>query len=95
MSAAISTARLGITGVNTHPLHAATLRIAGAQDGAGRQHGPTAPGAPTAAGGRLGDRAATACWAHAAYPAEVPTDLLSVAVATFDWPLTLPPSSRS
>jgi hypothetical protein len=67
MSAAVPTARLGIAGVNTRPLHAATLRIAGAQDGASRQHGPTAPGAPTAAGSRLGDRAAAACWAHAAY----------------------------
>ena len=67
MSAAAPTARVGIAGVNTRPLHAATLRIA-AQDGASRPHGSTAPAsAPAAAGSRLGDRAATACWAYAAY----------------------------
>jgi hypothetical protein len=65
MSAAVRSARLGIAGVNTRPLHAATLRIT--QDGRGRQHGSTTLGGPPAAGGRLGDRAAITCWAHAAY----------------------------
>jgi hypothetical protein len=67
MSPVTRTARVGIAGVNTRPLHAATLRISGAQDGSDQQHRSTALGEPTTAGARLGDRAAAACWAHAAY----------------------------
>jgi hypothetical protein len=60
MSPATPSARVGIAGVNTRPLHAATLRISGDPDGSDQQPGTTA-------GARLGDRAAAACWAHAAY----------------------------
>ena len=67
MSTGISTAHVGIAGVNTRQLHTATLRIAGAQNGADQQCGSTALGASIVGGARLGDRAAAGCWTHAAY----------------------------
>lgn len=61
-------ASLGITGVNTHPLHTATLGIAGNWGSALRPHlQHITARSPVATSTRLGDRAASACWAHASY----------------------------
>lgn len=61
-------ATLGIAGVNTRPLHAATVGIAGNWGSGLRPHIQQLPTAPkVAAGARLGDQAANACWRHASY----------------------------
>jgi hypothetical protein len=61
-------AMLGIAGVNTHPLHAATLGIAGNWGSTLRPHLQHITAlSPLASSTRLGDRAARACWARACY----------------------------
>jgi hypothetical protein len=61
-------ASVGIAGVNTRPLHAATLAIAGNWGSALRPHLERITSTPPAAtGGRLGDRASRACWDRACY----------------------------
>ena len=67
MSRAIP-ASVGIAGVNTRPLHAATLGIAGNWGSTLRPHlEQITIQPPSAAGTRLGDRAARTCWAYACY----------------------------
>jgi hypothetical protein len=67
MSSVIA-ASVGIAGVNTRPLHAATLGIAGNWGSTLRPHLEQITAcAPLVNGTRLGDRAAKACWAHACY----------------------------
>jgi hypothetical protein len=59
---------LGIAGVNTRPLHAATLGIAGNWGSTLRPHlEDLTAHPPMLTSTRLGDRAARSCWAHAAY----------------------------
>ena len=68
MSHGTPVASVGIAGVNTHPLHAATLGIAGNWGSTLRphlEHITALP--PLAMSGRLGDLAARACWTHACY----------------------------
>jgi hypothetical protein len=61
-------AALGIAGVNTLPLHAATLGVAGNWGTSLLPHVESlAQRSPFMSGGRLGDRAAAACWARACY----------------------------
>jgi hypothetical protein len=61
-------ASVGIAGVNTHPLHAATLGIAGNWGSALRPHLERITSTPPGlTGSRLGDRASRACWARACY----------------------------
>ena len=68
MSHATPVASVGIAGVNTHPLHAATLGIAGNWGSTLRPHLEHITGrAPLAMSTRLGDLAARACWTHACY----------------------------
>src|SRR6202521_6160088 len=68
MSHATPVASVGIAGVNTHPLYAATLGIAGNWGSTLRPHLQHITAAsPVATSTRLGDRAASACWAHACY----------------------------
>jgi hypothetical protein len=68
MSHATPLASVGIAGVNTHPLHAATLGIAGNW---GSTLGPhlehITAHSPLAMSARLGDLAASACWTRACY----------------------------
>jgi hypothetical protein len=65
---ALRPASLGIAGVNTRPLHAATLGIAGNWGSALRPHlERITSSSPMTTGSRLGDRASRACWAHACY----------------------------
>jgi hypothetical protein len=61
-------AMLGIAGVNTHPMHAATLGIAGNWGSTLRPHLQhiTTHSRPVSST-RLRDRAARACWARACY----------------------------
>ena len=68
MSALVGTACLGIAGVNTRPLHAATLGIAGNWGSTLRPHLDQIACADTGPIGlRLGDQAAVACWSRASY----------------------------
>ena len=61
-------ATLGIAGVNTRPLHAATVGIAGNWCSGLRPHIEQLTTAPKmVAGTRLGDQAAKACWRHASF----------------------------
>jgi hypothetical protein len=61
-------ATVGIAGVNTRPLRAATLGSAGNWGSTVRPHlEQITARPPLVAGRRLGDRAARSCWAHAAY----------------------------
>ena len=61
-------ATLGIAGVNTRPLHAATVGIAGNWgSGLRPQIEQLTTGPMLGAGTRLGDQAAKACWRHASY----------------------------
>jgi hypothetical protein len=61
-------ATLGIAGVNTRPLHAATLGIAGNWGSTLRPHVNRLTSAPIRpVNARLGDQAAEACWSHASY----------------------------
>jgi hypothetical protein len=64
----IVSATLGIAGVNTRPLHAATVGIAGNWGSSLRPHIEQFTTRPTLqASTRLGDQAAEACWRHASY----------------------------
>src|SRR5260370_15166667 len=68
MSRATPVASVGIAGVNTHPLHAATLGIAGNWGSTLRPHlEHITAHSPLAMSARLGDRAASACWTRACY----------------------------
>lgn len=68
MTYASRPASVGIAGVNTRPLHAATVGIAGNWGSALRPHlERMASSSPATTGSRLGDRASRACWAHACY----------------------------
>src|SRR5260370_25053849 len=68
MSRATPVASVGIAGVNTHPLHAATVGIAGNWGSTLRPHlEHITDRAPLAMSTRLGDLAARACWTHACY----------------------------
>jgi len=59
---------VGIAGVNTRPLHAATLGIAGNWGSTLRPHmEQIVSSSPVCTGDRLGDRAARVSWAHACY----------------------------
>ncbi|MDQ6672171.1 MAG: hypothetical protein M3069_15745 [Chloroflexota bacterium] len=61
-------ASVGIAGVNTHPLHAATLGIAGNWGSTLRPHlQHITSRSPLALSSRLGDQAARVCWSHACY----------------------------
>ncbi len=78
MSHATPLASVGIAGVNTHPLHAATLGIAGNWGSTLRPHlEHITAHSPLAMSARLGDLAARACWTHACYLLDY-TYLLSV-----------------
>jgi len=68
MSHATPLASVGIAGVNTHPLHAATLGIAGNWGSTLRSHlEHITAHSPLAMSARLGDLAASACWTRACY----------------------------
>jgi hypothetical protein len=68
VSHASPSASVGIAGVNTRPLHAATVGIAGNWGSTVRPHlERVTTSSPLARAARLGDRAARACWAHACY----------------------------
>jgi hypothetical protein len=68
MSPAAPLASVGIAGVNTRPLHAATLGIAGSRaDTLRPPPGHFTARSALATKTRLGDRAARACWARACY----------------------------
>ena len=68
VSDASPSASVGIAGVNTRQLHAATVGIAGHWVSTVRPHlEHVTTSWPLARGARLGDRAARACWAHACY----------------------------
>ena len=61
-------ATLGIAGVNTQQLHAATVGIAGSWGSGLRPHIEQLTTArELAASTRLGDQAAKTCWRHASY----------------------------
>jgi hypothetical protein len=59
-------ASVGIAGVNTHPLHAAALGLAGNSGSTLRPHlQHITARSPLALSSRLGDQAARVCWSHA------------------------------
>jgi hypothetical protein len=61
-------AELGIAGVNTRPLHAATLGVAGNWGSTLRPHVEHLPNMAAMAGStRIGDQAARSCWQRACY----------------------------
>ena len=79
-------ASVGIAGVNTHPLHAATLGIAGNWGNTLRPHlQHITSRSPLALSSRLGDQAARVCWSHACYLLDY-TYVLSIASITSSTP---------
>jgi hypothetical protein len=58
---------VGIAGVNTRPLYAATLGIAGSCDGTSQPHATNVTADAPLPTSRLGDRATSACWARASF----------------------------